>query len=192
MQIDDYKKVVIFSAPSGSGKTTIVHQILKMFPFFEFSISACSRQPRANEENGKDYYFLPIETFREKIINQEFLEWEEVYQDHLYGTLKSEVDRIWAKNHVVIFDVDVVGGSNLKKYFDHKALSIFVMPPSLQVLEERLLKRGTENPDSLKKRIEKASYEMSFAPKFDLQIINDQLDVAVLETKNAIEKFLNS
>lgn len=192
METIDYKKVVIFSAPSGSGKTTIVHQILDDFSMLEFSISACSRQPRANEIDGKDYYFLPIEDFRKKIKNQEFLEWEEVYKDHLYGTLKSEIQRIWNNNHAVIFDVDVVGGSNLKKIFGNKALSIFVMPPSLQVLEERLLKRGTETPESLKKRIEKAAYEMTFASNFDLQIINDQLEIAVLETKNAIEKFICS
>ncbi|MDD4848001.1 MAG: guanylate kinase [Bacteroidales bacterium] len=192
MKTSDYKKVVIFSAPSGSGKTTIVHRILEDFPMLEFSVSACSRKPRANEVHGKDYYFLPIEEFREKIKNQEFLEWEEVYPDHLYGTLKSEIDRIWTSDHAVIFDVDVVGGTNLKRFFDHQALSIFVMPPSLKVLEERLLKRGTESPESLKKRIEKAEQEMAFAPKFDLQIVNDELAVAVEETKNAINKFLHS
>lgn len=192
MKTSDYKKVVIFSAPSGSGKTTIVHRILEDFPMLEFSVSACSRKPRANEVHGKDYYFLPIEEFREKIKNQEFLEWEEVYPDHLYGTLKSEIDRIWASDHAVIFDVDVVGGTNLKRFFDHQALSIFVMPPSLKVLEERLLKRGTETPETLKKRIEKAEQEMAFAPKFDLQIVNDELAVAVEETKNAINKFLHS
>lgn len=191
MEYNDYKKVVIFSAPSGSGKTTIVHRILNSFPMMEFSISACSRKPRLNEVHGKDYYFLPIEEFRTKIKNQEFLEWEEVYQDQLYGTLKSEVDRIWAKNHTVIFDVDVVGGTNLKHHFNHKALSIFIMPPSLQVLEERLIKRGTETTENLKKRIKKAEYEMTFASKFDLQIVNNQLDIAVQETTNAINNFLH-
>lgn len=188
----DYKKVVIFSAPSGSGKTTIVHRILEDFPMLEFSVSACSRQPRPNEIHGRDYYFLPVEEFREKVENQEFLEWEEVYQNQMYGTLKTEVYRIWAKNHAVIFDVDVVGGSNLKKYFGDKALSIFIMPPSLETLKERLKNRGTETPETLKKRVEKAEFEMTFAPKFDLQIINDQLDIAVLETKNAVKKFLHS
>jgi len=186
----DSGKVIIFSAPSGAGKTTIVKSILAAFPILEFSVSATSRPPREGEIHGKDYYFLSADIFREKIQNQEFLEWEEVYANSFYGTLKSEPTRIWEKGNQVIFDVDVIGGINIKKLFAQNALSIFVMPPSLEVLEQRLINRGTETPQSLKKRIDKAAHEMSFAAKFDKIVINDQLQAAVNETIAMIKEFL--
>lgn len=184
------EKVIIFSAPSGAGKTTIVKSILAEFPSLEFSVSATSRSPREGETHGKDYYFLSADNFREKIQNQEFLEWEEVYANSFYGTLKSEPERIWKKGNQVIFDVDVMGGINIKKLFTQKALSIFVMPPSLEILEQRLINRGTETPESLKKRLDKAAHEMSFANEFDKIVINDHLETAIAETIALIKEFL--
>lgn len=185
------EKVIIFSAPSGAGKTTIVKSILAEFPSLEFSVSATSRSPREGETHGKDYYFLSADNFREKIQNQEFLEWEEVYANSFYGTLKSEPERIWKKGNQVIFDVDVMGGINIKKLFTQKALSIFVMPPSLEILEQRLINRGTETPESLKKRLDKAAHEMSFANEFDKIVINDHLETAIAETIALIKEFLD-
>lgn len=184
-------KVVIFSAPSGAGKTTIVKEMLNQQFGLEFSVSACSRPKRENEVDGKDYYFMTTEAFKQKIENDEFLEWEEVYKDQFYGTLKSEVDRIWAKGKDVIFDLDVVGGVNVKKIFGDKALAIFIMPPSLEVLKERLLARSTENEESLKKRLDKAELEMTYADDFDVQIINDDLEVAIDEAKATLFSFLS-
>ncbi len=184
-------KVVIFSAPSGAGKTTIVKEMLNQQFGLEFSISACSRKKRPNEEDGKDYYFLSTEEFKQKIDNNEFLEWEEVYSDHFYGTLRSEVDRIWSKGKDVIFDLDVVGGANVKKIFGDQALSIFIMPPSLEVLKERLSKRSTESDESLKRRLDKAEFELSYANKFDVQIINDNLEAAIDEAKAVVFSFLS-
>lgn len=184
-------KVVIFSAPSGAGKTTIVKEMLNQEFGLEFSISACSRPKRENEVDGKDYYFLSIEDFKKKIENDEFLEWEEVYKDQFYGTLKSEIDRIWAKGKDVIFDVDVVGGVNIKTIFRDKALAVFIMPPSLEVLKERLLGRSTEDEDSIKKRLEKAEFEMSYADDFDIQIVNDDLEVAIDEAQARLFTFLS-
>ena len=184
-------RVVIFSAPSGAGKTTIVKEMLNQEFGLEFSISACSRPKRENEVDGKDYYFLSIEDFKKKIENDEFLEWEEVYKDQFYGTLKSEVDRIWAKGKDVIFDVDVVGGVNIKTIFGDKALAVFIMPPSLEVLKERLLGRSTEDEDSMKKRLEKAEFEMSYADDFDIQIVNDDLEVAIDEAQARLFTFLS-
>jgi len=184
-------KLIIFSAPSGSGKTTIVKQILKTDIPFQFSVSATSRPPRDNEIDGRDYYFLTPKTFREKIENHEFLEWEEVYEDQYYGTLKSEVERIRENNHHVLFDIDVVGGLNIKKQFGNEALSIFVMPPHIKELEKRLKIRGTENEESLSKRLAKSEHEMTFAPEFDKVIINDELQKAVEETHKIIKEFLN-
>jgi guanylate kinase len=184
-------RVVIFSAPSGAGKTTIVKELLNQQFGLEFSISACSRPKRENEVDGKDYYFLSIEDFEQKIQNDEFLEWEEVYKDQFYGTLRSEVDRIWAKGKDVIFDVDVVGGVNIKNIFGDKALAVFVMPPSIDVLKARLLGRSTEDESSLKKRLEKAEFEMTCADNFDVQIINDELDVAIDKAKATLFSFLS-
>lgn len=183
-------KLIIFSAPSGSGKTTIVKDVLKKIPDLEFSISACSRKPRQNEENGRDYYFLTEEEFRKGIENNDFVEWEEVYLGQLYGTLKSELERIWNKGNHVVFDVDVVGGLNIKKMFPENSLSVFIKAPSIEILRQRLIKRGTENPEQVEKRVNKASYEMSFAPMFDLIIINDILETAIQETIDKIEEFL--
>lgn len=182
-------KLVIFSAPSGAGKTTIVHAILNAGLSLEFSISACSREKRANEAEGKDYYFLGLEGFREKIRKNAFLEWEEVYKDHYYGTLRSEVDRIRAKGKYVIFDVDVYGGINIKDQFNDEALAIFVMPPSLKVLEERLRGRSTDSEENIQKRLDKAKHEIDMAEKFDHIIINDDLDTAIKEAKELITAF---
>ena len=192
MAIDNTNnKVIIFSAPSGSGKTTIIKQLLKSFPEFEFSISATSRQARQGDVHGKDYYFLTKEEFVEKVNADLFLEWEEVYSGICYGTLKSEIDRIWSNGKIVIFDVDVLGGMNIKKYFGDKALSIFVMPPSMEVLEQRLRIRNTETEEAILKRLSRSSLELNHAPKFDLTIINDVLDEAVECAKQNIESFLN-
>lgn len=184
-------KCIIFSAPSGAGKTTIVHYLLDVFPKeLAFSISACSREKRANELEGKDYYFLSVEHFKQKIKSDEFVEWEEVYTDHFYGTLKAEVARIWALGKTVIFDVDVVGGLNLKKYFGEQALAIFVMPPSIDALETRLRERSTETERSIARRIGKASQEIKRAKEFDRVILNDDLKIALDEAELLVKNFL--
>ena len=183
-------KLVIFSAPSGSGKTTIVKQLLKRFPQFEFSISATSRQPRGQEQNGVDYHFMSNEEFKERVARGEFVEWEEVYAGTCYGTLKSEMERIWAKGNVIIFDVDVMGGINLKKLFGEDACSMFIMPPSVEELERRLRGRGTDSEEVIQKRIAKAEFELSKAPEFDHIIVNDVLDDAVEEATAIISNFL--
>ena len=184
------QKVILFSAPSGCGKTTIINHILQLFDCFEFSISATSRQPRGAERHGVDYYFLSEEEFKRRAAQGEFLEWEEVYQGTCYGTLKSEIDRIWGNGHVIIFDVDVNGGKNIKRYFGDKCLSIFVMPPSIEVLEQRLRSRGTDDEASILKRLARSAQELDEAPYFDRTIINDDLATAVEETRQAIEQFL--
>ena len=184
-------RLIIFSAPSGSGKTTIVKQILKTDIPFQFSVSATSRAPRKNEINGKDYYFLSPVVFREKIDNNAFLEWEEVYPNQYYGTLKSEVERIRNSGYNVLFDIDVVGGLNIKRQFGDEALAIFIMPPHIDELENRLRNRGTEDDESLAKRLAKAKKELSFAQEFDKIIVNDNLKTAVEETLNALKDFLN-
>lgn len=188
---NDNKKVIIFSAPSGSGKTTIIKRLLSYFPEFEFSISATSRKPRAGETDGHDYYFLSKESFEEKVNNNQFLEWEEVYAGTRYGTLKSEIDRIWGNGKIVVFDVDVLGGMRLKEYFGSKALSIFVMPPSIEVLEQRLRIRNTETEEAIQKRLSRSSLELQHSTKFDLTIVNDILENAVEEAKMNIQSFLN-
>lgn len=184
-------KLIIFSAPSGSGKTTIVRHLLKTFSnLLEFSISATSRPKRGVEENGKDYYYLSVEEFKQKIDNNEFLEWEEVYAGTHYGTLKSEVTRIWEKGKHVIFDIDVEGGLNLKKQFGDIALSIFVMPPSIKILEERLNSRNTDTPDSIARRVAKAEKELKTADLFDTFILNEVLDDALLKAEKVVTEFL--
>jgi len=183
-------KLLIFSAPSGSGKTTIVKEVLKRIQGLEFSISACSRQPRKGEEHARDYYFYSAEEFKQKIENQEFIEWEEVYENHFYGTLKSEVSRIWDKGNHVVFDVDVFGGLNIKKQFKEKALAIFIKAPSIEELRKRLEKRGTETAEQIEKRINKAEHELKQANDFDVVILNHSLEEAVNETVELIEKFL--
>ena len=183
-------KLIIFSAPSGSGKTTIVKELLKMFPQFEFSISATSRQPRGTEQNGVDYFFLSQEEFRQKVAADEFVEWEEVYNGTCYGTLKSEMERIWAKGNIIIFDVDVMGGINLKRIFGEQACSVFIMPPSVEVLRERLIGRGTDSMETIEKRVAKAEFEISKSGEFDYVVVNDILDTAVAETEDIINNFL--
>ncbi|MCF0207409.1 MAG: guanylate kinase [Bacteroidales bacterium] len=184
-------KVVIFSAPSGAGKTTIVKHLLAMPKFnLSFSISACSRKMRNGEVNGRDYYFLSAEEFRKKISNEEFLEWEEVYTDHFYGSLKSEVERLSAAGKVVVFDVDVKGGMNIKKFYGSNALSVFVKPPSVEVLEQRLRDRSTDSEEAIKTRIDKALYEISFAENFDHILVNDKLEDTFREAEELLSKFL--
>src|SRR5690554_1803829 len=169
-------KCIIFSAPSGAGKTTVVRALLDRIDELAFSISACSRAPRGNEVHEVDYFFLGIDRFKEEIANNSFIEWEEVYPDHFYGTLKREVDRLWAENKVVVFDVDVYGGINLKKYFGDAALSFFIQPPSLEVLEERLRDRQTETEDKIQTRLQKAEEELSTNIHFDQVVVNNDLE----------------
>ncbi len=184
------KKIIIFSAPSGSGKTTIVRALLQRYDNFEFSISATSRHPRGQEQDGVDYYFLTPEAFRQKVEEEAFVEWEEVYPGTSYGTLKSEMERIWAKGHIILFDVDVMGGINLKRIFGEQALSLFVMPPSVEELRRRLEGRGTDSPEVIEKRIGKAEFELSKAPEFDVTVVNDDLQTAIAETSDHIDRFL--
>ena len=183
-------KLIIFSAPSGSGKTTIVRQLLQLFPQFEFSISATSRAPRGQEQNGVDYFFLTNEEFRQKVSEEAFVEWEEVYNGTCYGTLKSEMQRIWQKGNVIIFDVDVMGGINLKRIFGEQACSIFIMPPSIEELRNRLVGRGTDSTETIEKRVAKADFEISKAPEFDHVVINDKLEEAVQQAEQIINNFL--
>lgn len=183
-------KVVIFSAPSGSGKTTIVKQLLSRYAQFEFSISATSRAPRGVERDGVDYYFLSPEAFRQKVAEDAFVEWEEVYAGTSYGTLKSEVERIWQKGNVILFDVDVIGGINLKRIFGEAACSIFIMPPSVEELRRRLEGRGTDAPEVIEKRVAKASFELEKAPQFDHTVVNDDLEHAVADTCRILDDFL--
>ena len=183
-------KLIIFSAPSGAGKTSIVRALLAKMPEMEFSVSACSRPMRPGETDGVDYYFLTPEDFRQKISEGLFLEWEEVYPGSYYGTLITEVDRIWAKGRHVIFDVDVAGGINIKKKYVDKALSIFVMPPSIEELKKRLLGRKTETAESLAKRIDKAEQEIGYAAQFDRVVVNDRLEDAIHEAEKLLKNFL--
>ena len=184
-------KLVIFSAPSGSGKTTIVRHLLGLDLGLRFSISATSRAPRGAEIHGQDYYFLSPNDFRKRIENKEFLEWEEVYKDQYYGTLRSEVERIWTEGNHALFDIDVKGGVNLKKAFGKNALAVFVAPPSLEILEERLRNRGTDDEASMKKRLDKAAYELSFKSSFDRVIVNEILTEAQQEAEALIRDFLS-
>lgn len=184
-------KVIIFSAPSGAGKSTVVGHLLKLHPEFEFSISATSRAPRGSERDGVEYYFISADRFRELIAEDAFVEHEEVYHDRFYGTLKSEVSRIWEKGHVIIFDVDVKGGVNLKRYFGDAALSILILPPSIEVLEQRLRGRGTDSEDAIRERVGKAASEISFAKgRFDREIVNDRLEDTFAEAERIVDEFL--
>lgn len=184
-------KLLIFSAPSGSGKTTLVKYLLANIENICFSVSATSRQPRVGETEGKEYYFVSAEMFRKKIEKNEFLEWEEVYEGVFYGTLFSEVERLRSEGHTVLFDVDVVGGLNIKKFYGDEALAVFIEAPSVEVLEQRLLKRSSDSPESIQKRLEKAKWEMSFAKDFDIIIVNDVLEEAEQETLSVVTNFLN-
>jgi guanylate kinase len=183
-------KALIFSAPSGSGKTTIVKHLLANNPDLGFSISASTRDRRGRtEQDGKDYHFLTPEDFKEKIDNDEFIEWEEVYAGNFYGTLKKEIERIWHEGQNVIFDVDVKGGINLKKYFGDKALAVFVKVPTIEILKQRLMERGTESEESLSRRLFKAKFEMSFQDKFDVVLLNEDLDKSLQEAQHLYDQF---
>ncbi|MDD2512982.1 MAG: guanylate kinase [Proteiniphilum sp.] len=183
-------KLIIFSAPSGAGKSTLVRFLLSQGLNLQFSISATSRMPRGEERDGVEYHFLSPAGFRARIANNEFLEYEEVYRDKFYGTLKSEVDRILSEGKNVVFDVDCVGGLNIKKIYGKKALSIFIMPPSVEVLRERLEKRGTDTPQVIENRLAKSEYEMSFAPRFDVTVCNDDYDRAKMEILKLVTDFI--
>ena len=184
-------KVIIFSAPSGAGKSTIVNHLLTLHPEFEFSVSATSRPPRGSEKDGVEYYFITAERFRELIAADAFVEHEEVYEDRFYGTLKSEVERIWSKGNVIIFDVDVKGGHNLKQYFGGAALSVLIVPPSIEELERRLVKRGTDSPEAIAERVAKARSELDFASgKFDYNLVNDDLQTAFRDIEAKVDAFL--
>lgn len=185
-------KVIIFSAPSGSGKTTVVNHLLKTNPHLGFSVSATTRKPRQGETNGKEYYFLTEEDFRQKIETDAFLEHEEVYNGILYGTLKSEVERLWHAGKTVVFDVDVVGGTNIKKQYGENALSVFLRPPSVEILMERLKKRSTEVEHQLEMRLAKAHFELQFENQYDVVLVNDKLEDTLLKAENLVEKFVNA
>lgn len=184
-------KLIVFSAPSGSGKTTIVKHLLQQPELnLKFSVSAATREPRGEEVHGKDYYFISLQEFKQHIKNEDFVEWEEVYRDNFYGTLKSEVERIWAEGKNVIFDIDVAGGLRIKKKFPDETLAVFVKPPSIDELKIRLKKRSTESDDKINMRIAKASVEMATAPQFDTIIKNYDLDVAKEEAYNLVKDFI--
>ena len=184
-------KVIIFSAPSGAGKSTIVNHLLGLYPELEFSISATSRSPRGKEQHGVEYYFFSADEFRRMIAQDKFVEYEEVYAGSFYGTLRSEVERIWAKGHAIVFDIDVQGGVNLKRIFGDQALSVFIQAPSVEVLRERLVGRGTDTEEAIERRVAKAASEMEFAAgKFDYVLVNDNLDTAKAEAEEVITDFL--
>lgn len=183
-------KIIIFSAPSGAGKTTIVKYLLQHNTHLGFSVSACTRQRREGERDGVDYYFLSPEEFKRRIQSEAFVEWQEVYENLYYGTLKSEIERLWGLGKTVLFDVDVKGGINLKKYFGSKALSIFVKPPSMEVLKERLKVRNTEDEESLKIRFAKMEQELRFEPEFDFVLMNENLEETFLKAQQVIDEFL--
>lgn len=183
-------KLIVVSAPSGAGKTSIVRHLLENNPQLSFSISATTRAKREMETDGKDYYFISVPEFQKRIADGDFLEWQEVYAGQYYGSLKSEVDRLGAEGKVVIFDVDVLGGINIKKYYGERALSIFIQPPTVEDLKKRLVGRGTETPESLQKRLDKAAYELTFADQFDVVLINDVLEEARQKANDLIHNFL--
>lgn len=184
-------KIIIFSAPSGSGKSTIVNHLLGKFPRLQFSISATSRSPRGDEQHGKEYYFLTNKEFARRAAADEFVEWEEVYAGTSYGTLRSEVQRIWDASGVIVFDVDVRGGVNLKRIFGDSALAIFIEPPSIEALRQRLIGRATDTPEAIERRIGKAAEELKFAPEFDVVIVNDVLSEALSKAEKLVNEFIN-
>ncbi len=184
------KKVIIFSAPSGAGKSTVVGHLLKTFPFLEFSISATSRPPRGSEKDGIEYYFFSEQQFRDLISQNAFVEYEEVYPGSFYGTLRSEVERIWAKGHVILFDIDVKGGVNLKRIFGDNALSVFVRPPSIEELRRRLIGRGTDSPEAIERRVAKAEEELGYESMFDRILENDILEETLAEAEKIVRTFI--
>lgn len=185
-------KAIIITAPSGSGKTSIIKPLIKSFPQLSFSISATTRQPRQGELDKKDYYFLDADTFNDKVLSGEFIEWEEVYPGKRYGTLKSEIDRLWSEGKTVIFDLEVKGALNLKKYFGASSLAIFIKVPSMEHLEERLIARQTESNDSLRERLNRAEFELSHEDAFDVTVVNDNLEDAVQKSKSLVHMFLET
>lgn len=186
-------KLIIIAAPSGAGKTSVTRHLLKTMPGkLAFSVSCATRQPRNNEKNGVDYYFITAEEFRHRIEQQEFVEWEMVYEGKYYGTLKSEVERIWHNGQAPLLDVDVKGGIHIQQQFPHQSLSLFIEPPSIEELERRLKSRGTETPESLQARINKAAYELTFKNQFDRIVLNDNLDRACAEAEAIVRQFLNN
>lgn len=183
-------KVIIFSAPSGSGKSTVVNHLLKKYPFLEFSISATSRAPRGQEQNGKEYFFFSTEEFERLISEDAFIEYEEVYKGSYYGTLKSEIERIWAKGHTILFDIDVKGGVNIKRIFGDAALAVFVKAPSVEELRSRLVGRGTDTPEAIEKRVAKAEEELTYEKYFDVVLINDDLSTSLAQAEGLIDSFV--
>lgn len=183
-------KLIIVTAPSGAGKTTIVRHLLATEPNLAFSVSATTRPRRDYEVDGRDYYFIPLEIFHQKVAENAFVEWEEVYPGKCYGTLKSEVERMWADGKDIIFDVDVKGALNLKQQYPDRTLSVFIRPPSVEALAERLLKRGTETPETLNTRLERVRYELTFADRFDAVVVNDVLETALEEASRLVHNFL--
>jgi guanylate kinase len=183
-------KLLVLAAPSGSGKTTLVHRLLKEFPKLAFSVSATTRKPRLNEQDGIDYHFLSLTEFKRKINSDFFLEWEEVYENNFYGSLKSDVKKLWDKGQTVVFDIDVYGGIRLKEKYDLNTLSIFIMPPSIEVLEDRLRKRGADNEERIHDRLAKAKEEISFAANFDHVVVNDQIETAFKQIQLLVAKFI--
>jgi guanylate kinase len=184
------KKIIVVTAPSGSGKTTMVKKLLEKYPFLDFSVSATTREKRDGEEDGKDYYYISHQEFRQKIAKKAFVEWEEVYSNQFYGTLYSELERIWAKGHAAVFDIDVVGAVNIKKMFGDDCISIFIKAPDLDTLYHRLMNRRSETPQSLQRRINKAENELEMENEFDITIVNDHLPIAIREASYLVENFL--